>query len=286
MNRKQVVWGLIVVLAFVLCACSANEENRIETDSSSGGTEHETEPIEDNVTHKEVEVYVVEPVMAVDTNDETIGEKQECETFEDWQSAYKYVICNAEKYLADTTGFRVELGQPELGRWAYLGVHDFEEDGIPEFIIGDSVTVSVFTYGDGTIEKIKDLVNPWGGINGLHFKNNMLCAENDGSDGSCYLYFGYYKGNYVTGVYDDYQPDKILLNGERVSYEEFCKIFGEPEYENVAEGRRQYLLVEGEGEALEITYTYNITYNSGLEMKIERTDTDNINDLDFDKIVW
>ena len=90
----------------------------------------------------------------------------------EWEDAYKEIVCNMESYLADPYVLRQELKQVNSDSYiGYIGIHDFDNDGVPELIIGDTVSIGIFTYEDGMIKKIADLYEPedWGGINGVHY---------------------------------------------------------------------------------------------------------------------
>lgn len=69
----------------------------------------------------------------------------------------------------------------------YVGIHDFDNNDIPELIIGSYVSVAVFTYEEGKAEKVADLyeTEEWGGINFLCYKDNhlvLICSGNGGVD--------------------------------------------------------------------------------------------------------
>lgn len=76
-------------------------------------------------------------------------------------------------------------------------------------------------------KKIADLYEPedWGGINGVHYRENTIILVNSGSDGSCYVCLSCYDGEYVMGVYDEYKPQMAVINGKEVTEEEFKKWF-------------------------------------------------------------
>ena len=109
----------------------------------------------------------------------------------------------------------------------HIGIHDFDDDGVPELMIGDGVSIGIFTYEDGMAKKIADLYEPevWGCINGAHYRENTIILVNNGSDGSCYVCLSYHDGEYVTGVFDEYNPDTATVNGKEVTEEEFKKWF-------------------------------------------------------------
>ena len=139
-----------------------------------------------------------------------------------WEKAYKNIICNIEDNLADPYSLR-----NDLDLYVYIGVHDFNGDNIPELIIGDVVSVAVFTYVEGQVQKIVDLYEPkkWGGINGLSYKDNSIILASNGSDGSCYVCFTYNNSDFIVGIYDEYNPDKSVINEIEVTKEEFEKVF-------------------------------------------------------------
>ncbi len=140
-----------------------------------------------------------------------------------WQDAYKNIIRNIQSNLADPYNFMSDFG---FSGWAYVGIHDFDNNNIPELIIGSVESVAVFTYEEGKAEKVADLyeTEDWGGINYLCYKDNhlvLMSCGNGENAGNGYVCFTYEQGEYVTGFYDDYQPDKATINGEPVSKEEF-----------------------------------------------------------------
>ena len=146
----------------------------------------------------------------------------------EWEDAYKEIVRNMESYLTDPYALRQELDQANSDSCiGYIGIHDFDDDGVPELMIGDGVSIGIFTYEDGMAKKIADLYEPevWGGINGVHYRENSIILVNSGSDGSCYVCLSYYDGEYVTGVYDEYHPQTAIVNGKEVMEKEFKKRF-------------------------------------------------------------
>lgn len=141
-----------------------------------------------------------------------------------WQSSYKDIITYGKEYLVDPYGLREDSG-PD--RWAYLSLHDFNDDGIPELILGDSVSISVFTYQNNKAEKVIDLFEPegWYSINSIYYRRNSLFLVSNGTSGSAYVCLTYKEGKYVTGFYDDYNPTMAAINEEDTTYSEFRKIF-------------------------------------------------------------
>ena len=142
----------------------------------------------------------------------------------EWEDAYKEIVRNMESYLADPYVLRQELKQVNSDSCiGYIGIHDFDDDSVPELIIGDDISIGIFIYEDGMAKKIADLYEPevWGCINGVHYRENTIILVNNGSDGSCYVCLSYHDGEYVMGVFDEYNLDTATVNGKEVTEEEF-----------------------------------------------------------------
>ena len=182
-----------------------------------------------------------------------------------WEKAYKNIIHNIEDNLADPYSLR-----NDLGLYVYIGVHDFDNDSIPELIIGDGISVAVFTYVDGQVQKIADLYEPktWGSINGLHYKNNYIILESNGSDGSCYVCFTYKNNDFIVGTYDEYNPDKAILNEIVATKREFENVFNLAEL--LENSRVSYIKKNNEAEVL-----------LGIEGK-----NIPVRELDFNLVMW
>lgn len=139
----------------------------------------------------------------------------------EWIVFYRNIIAHAEDYVMDP--YELDLG---YSSYLYLGLHDFDNNGTPEFIFGDSSAISIYTVQDKTLLKVADLqmTEDWVGINGVKFKDNTLLLINAGSDGCGYECFTY-KDGYITGFYSDYEPEVATLNGSAVSPDDFHVIF-------------------------------------------------------------
>ncbi len=174
-----------------------------------------------------VEEHIVEKDRTIQKICDFLQLEKERILQEQWQASYRDIICNRDEILANPYGLR--KGTED---YFYIGIHDFDDNNVPELIIGDIVSVAIFTYENNTSKKIADLFEPvdWGGINGLHFIDNKLFLESDGSDGSGYVGFTYDKGEYLTGIYDDYSPDRAYINEKKVSGEEFRQLFNLTEF--------------------------------------------------------
>lgn len=110
----------------------------------------------------------------------------------------------------------------------YLGLYDFEGDGVPELIIGDGLAVSVFTVVDGEAVKLADLYNPHSAVwcnNGVWFEEGRMCAEMAGSDGCDYVGFGYVDGQYKLAYHTELTEAAPTINGEPATREEIDRIY-------------------------------------------------------------
>ena len=143
-----------------------------------------------------------------------------------WQDVYRQII------LSDPRNYLVVEPSPEINmedRQLYLGIHDYDRDGTPELIIGDSWAAAVFTYADGQAKKLADLCIPntvWC-INGLHAKGNSISVQCDGAGGGDFVNFGFWDREYVLGIYtglsNDYDPP--LINGKTETIDQMNRIY-------------------------------------------------------------
>lgn len=178
------------------------------------GCSYKSNPASDIKTsaqdNTEDNAHLEETQMAGNTDDNT-----------SWESLYRNVIAKAKDYELDP----YDSGLGYLPR-LYLGLHDFNGDGIPELVFGDGAAISIFTVEDNTLKKVTDLTmtEDWGSINGVYYKDNTLLLESAGSDGCGYEGFTY-KDKYITGFYSDYEPDTATINGTTTSASEFSKLF-------------------------------------------------------------
>ena len=139
-----------------------------------------------------------------------------------WQEAYLSIIkCDRQLLLADTDNLRY----PE-NTYIYLGIHDFEGDGTPELIFGDGVSLAVFTFSEGQVERIADLYFPgiiWC-VNGIAIHGNGMSVMCDGSGGTDYVNFGYIDGKYVLGLYAPREHMEPTINGEVCTVDDINRI--------------------------------------------------------------
>ena len=205
-------------------------------------------------------------------------ESNQRDSNENWEDAYKEIVRNMESYLADPYIFRQE---PDLvssdSCIGYIGIHDFDDDSVPELIIGDEVSVGIFTYDNGIVKKISDLYESedWGCINGVHYKDNTVILINSGSDGSCYVCLSCRDGEYITGAFDEYNPETATVNGKEVTEEEFKKCFNLTELlEDSSIPRSRIKKENGTAAALVI----NVFQKDDEYIPIE--------DLDFNAVEW
>lgn len=205
-------------------------------------------------------------------------ESNQRDSNENWEDAYKEIVCNMESYLADPYIFRQEPDWVNSDSCiGYIGIHDFEDDSVPELIIGDEVSVGIFTYDNGIVKKIADLYEPedWGCINGVHYKDNTVILINSGSDGSCYVCLSCRDGEYITGAFDEYNPETATVNGKEVTEEEFKKCFNLTELlEDSSIPRSRIKKENGTAAALVI----NVLQKDDEYIPVE--------DLDFNAVEW
>lgn len=193
-----------------------------------------------------------------------------------WQEAYRKVIqSDRNNLLADPDHIRSLVE----GTWVYIGIHDFEEDGTPELVFGDCVSLAVFTYSNGCIKKIQDICFPgtvWC-VNGVCFQGNALRAECNGSGGSAYVNFGYFDGQYLMGRYTEQSPDIPCTVNETVcTLEEFTRIYplNETEYSDYLSG-----VLKEKANLIHNGSEWVIQLNSGEEIKVDST-------FDFSQFAW
>lgn len=205
-------------------------------------------------------------------------ESNQRDSNENWEDAYKEIVRNMESYLADPYIFRQESDRINSDSCiGYIGIHDFDDDSIPELIIGDEVSVGIFTYDNGIVKKISDLYESedWGCINGVHYKDNTVILINSGSDGSCYVCLSCRDGEYITGAFDEYNPETATVNGKEVTEEDFKKCFNLTELlEDSSIPRSRIKKENGTAAALVI----NVFQKDDEYIPIE--------DLDFNAVEW
>lgn len=153
-----------------------------------------------------------------------LNAKEKC----DWETACIEIIKHMEEYLVDPYEIRKYTDNPQ-SKMVYISVIDFNNDKIPELLVGDGVSACIFTYDNGELRKIIDLyhLDDTYPINGIYERNGNILLISSGSDGCGYVAFGFCEadGTYKMGVYDEYRPNEITVNGEKATLEEFNRIF-------------------------------------------------------------
>lgn len=152
-----------------------------------------------------------------------------------WQEAYLQIIWNLPDYLADVFMSEGDRENPDLydpeNNSVHLGIHDFDEDGTPELIAGDGLSLAVFTFAGGQAEKLADLYYPgvvWC-VNGVQFRDHSVSVTCAGSGGNDYVQFGYIDGEYKLGLYSERSyPSDVLINREISTLEEMNRIYPMP----------------------------------------------------------
>lgn len=237
-HGNRIAFAALICISALLSGCKAN------TDAAENGTFQSTPADMDTFGQS----------MTVETQHTSDADVEPASAFsaDTWEEAYLHIICNMPDYLVDVDGTRAadpELFDPEDSQ-VYLGVHDFDGDDAPELIVGDGLTLAVFSYADGQTQKIADLYYPgivWC-VNGVYFKGNSMSVHCNGAGGSVYVHFGFMDGQYVLGLYDELTfPSDVIINGEKSTLEEMNRIYTTNYEEITAEERREQIRLVREG---------------------------------------
>ena len=260
MLKQKVIVGIVVLGSVGLAGCSKVETLNAKTNQEMAVLE--------KAYMEEAEIQGTGNFIGKPEEETSNGSSDE------WEAAYRKILCDIESNLVDPYHFNSEYGS--FNGDVYVGIHDFDKNDIPELIIGDSSSVSVFTYEKGKAERVTDLyeTEEWGGFNFLCYKANHLLLTSCGNGGidhlggNGYVCFTFDKGEYITGFYCDYHPDEATINGNQVSAEAFQQQF----------------------DLTELRESSNIVY-SRVNDKNEIALADNdgwiaIDDLDFSLIEW
>lgn len=210
----------------------------------------------------------------IDGEQEKREENQPDKKMQTWQSAYLEIIYQLQDHLVqfyepDGTNSRSYLNP--IYFQIYLGIHDFDDDGILELIAGDAYSIAVFTYKDGQAERIADLYFLDATcINGVHFKNHSISINSDGAGGSDYVNFGYLDGEYVLGRYNElYMPAEVTMN----TLEEMNRIYTMERDKRSEDERKEWIRLVKENER------WIMKYQSGEEVVLD-------SNFDFNLIIW
>lgn len=146
-----------------------------------------------------------------------------------WQRAYLYIICNMQEYFDDPYHNRRDSEKYHpMDQLVYLGIHDFDGDGIPELLAGDTITMAVFTFAGSRAEKLADLYYPntacWC-INGVYFKDNSVSVSCDRQGVSDFVDFGFLDNNDMKGFVTRYY--RASVRGTEEAREEIRLVYEE-----------------------------------------------------------
>ena len=248
---------IFVLLAFLLTACGKPSPAAVTTEPEqemTGGISETTALLETN-----------SPDNGIPWNDpSSIGGST-------WQEAYLSIIkCDRQQLLVDSENARYPGDT-----YIYLGIHDFDGDGTPELIFGDGVSLAVFTFSEGQVERIADLYFPgivWC-VNGIAIHGNGMSVMCDGSGGTDYVNFGYIDGEYVLGLYAPRAHMEPTINGEVCTVDDINRIHT-TDYNEMApeEFREKIQLVFENGQWI-------LKLPSGEEFLVNDA-------VDFSKFVW
>lgn len=261
--KQKVILILCIIFTLGLCACATTTPAVVEAPVEIVQvipTEYQSEDI---TATTETQPVTTEPTLPKADN---------------WQTAYLHIICHLQDYLADEYNNRdnQSISDP-VGILGYLGIHDFDSDGIPELIAGDLRSMAVFSFFDGHVEKLADLYYPdpiWC-VNGVQFRDNSISVTCSGSSGSDFVQFGFLDGEYKLGIYSEYRyPCKVFVNGELSTLEEMNRIYPlDLEQRTDSELKEDIRLVHENG-------VWILKFSlSGVEAVLDNT-------FDFDLIMW
>ena len=247
---------IFVLLAFLLTACGKSPPAAVTTEPAqeTGALYETTAPLETD-----------SPDNGIPWNDPSlIGGST-------WQEAYLSVIkCDRQQLLVDPDNLRY----PEY-TYIYLGIHDFDGDGTPELIYGDAVSLAVFTFSEGQVERIADLYFPgnvWC-VNGIAIRGNGMSVMCAGSGGMDCVNFGYIDGEYVLGLYAPIEHMEPTINGETCTVDDINRIHTTDYNEMAPEEFREMIQLLFE--------------NGQWVLKLPTGEVSPVNDtLDFSKFVW
>ena len=225
--------------------------------------------------YNEIQAHMEDPSVYADMAVYTklIKEQKEIEplaaAYNDDMRAYNDAE-DAKQLLADPDNLRY----PE-DTYVYLGIHDFEGDGTPELIFGDGVSLAVFTYAEGRVERIADLYFPgiiWC-VNGIAIHGNGMSVMCAGSGGMDCVNFGYIDGGYVLGLYAPRAHMEPTINGEVCTVDDINRIHTTDYNEMAPEEFREKIQLLFE--------------NGQWVLKLPTGEASPVNDaLDFSKFVW
>ncbi len=227
--KKKYTKVLLLVFCVVMCSgCQIIGNEGASLYFEQKVVEKEMKEIEDVDKIDRMDAFKI--ALAEESSKEEQAEvRVEDMVFEQWEDAYGEILCNIENLLANPSELRKET---DITNFLYIGIHDFDDNGTPELIAGDILSLAIFSYEEHRIIKIADLYQAefWMGIDGVRLQDNKLFLEKNGSDGSWYVGFTYEEGEYITATYEDYHPEEAYINGEQVSGEEFRELFDLTEF--------------------------------------------------------
>jgi hypothetical protein len=276
-------------LSLCLSACAnGNYENEefIDKEISSESTETSEASgsfSESEQTENDCSIIMGDLTISLNEYGEEIEEKETEKVFQSWQEAYLDVLYHlldnlAPQYEPNGTDLRLD-DYASTDIRIYLGLHDFDNDGMEELIAGDTLGIAVFTYKEGRVEKIADLYDPnsmWC-VDGFYFKDNSISLDSDGAGGADYVNFGYLDNEYVLGIYNELCPDYgVIINGHEGTLEEMNRIYStdwRDRESNIESDLKEWISLVKENQE------WYLIYQSGEKVLLN-------SEFDFDSILW
>ena len=170
-------------------------------------------------------VYYMERYRVTRENKLELAERmtEDYRTFMNWQEAYRDVIYNFPDNMMDLNNpyaTRDTSDWTNAEKYMYLGILDFDADGTPELLIGDTVSLAVFTFRNGRVEKCTEVILPNGfnKIDDVGFKENAVIVNCYGASAFGYAAVTYRDGKWINATCSN-EDGEIFINGEKATSE-------------------------------------------------------------------
>lgn len=213
-------------------------------------------------------VYYIARYRVTKENKLELAERmtEDYRTFINWQEAYREVIYNFPDNMMDLNN---PYATRDTSDWAnaekcmYLGILDFDADGTPELLIGDTVSLAVFTFRNGKVEKCTEVILPNGfnRIDDVGFKENAVIVNCYGASAFGHAAVTYRDGKWINATCSN-ADGEIFINGEKAASEAWNTVMPFPvdEWGNIEKlGRipREYMnCVVKEKDGSYVLYTW------------------------------
>ena len=172
-------------------------------------------------------VYYMERYRVTKENKLELAERmtEDYRTFMNWQEAYRDVIYNFPDNMTDLNN---PYATRDTSDWTntekklFLGILDFDADGTPELLIGDTVSLAVFTYRNEKVEKCTEVILPNGfnRIDDAGFKENAVIVNCYGASAFGHAAVTYRDGKWINATCSN-ADGEIFINGKKATCEDW-----------------------------------------------------------------